>query len=236
MASYIIARKRNYASGYSAILIPLGFLLTGFLSGGYHANSIALIPAIFALYLEPENFWMVLVSTILFTFTGLLHSWTYFMYVGILLVKGIKTRCKLKSILVIIIISLSLILVVDYSFNQRFDIASETISPLSLDLKFNFIQNWYNSITIWAWNSLSNPLYFYSSLSLSDPILSVIYGILAPLTLLLPENLIFRLLLNTPLQLRDYSNLKRLNFREEILIFLILFVRTLGNVTGLTPL
>jgi hypothetical protein len=232
--SYKIS-NRDTCGSFSPLLIPLGYTLTGFFAGGFQSNSLALIPAFLALYHIPKDYqgWIIL-CTIL-TLTGLLHSWTYLMYGAAFLGVWVLVRKKTKLPLVCLVLSFLAISFIDFILDLAFEVSGDTASPIVQGLGFYLFGSWFRALNFWVWNSLSNPIYILGSVISLDPVCSVFLTVSAPLMLVLPVNLVYRLVLNLPLFVSGSRWMDRLPRLWRLLVFLSLLVRVLGNLTGLTP-
>jgi hypothetical protein len=234
LVSSHITRKRGGGS-YSSLLVPLGYTLTGFLGGGFQADSLALIPCILAIYADRKDPRVWYKVILLMTLTGLIHSWTYLMYATALLAFELLEKKNISKPIISIAVSFGIINLVDYLFDLSLEVMKGTTEPVIKEVGFYLFGNWFKSLNFWVWNSLSNPVYVMGSLFSLDSASSSLLAVSAPLMLVLPANLVFRLILNIPLHIPGSKRLSGLSpiFRKIVILFL--FVRVLGNLTGLTP-
>jgi hypothetical protein len=232
--SFRISNRGTYGS-FSPLLIPLGFTLTGYFAGGFQSNSLALIPAFLALYHIPRDYrgWTIL--GVLLTLTGLLHSFTYLMYGAGFLGVWVLVRKKTKLPLVCLALSYLAISLIDFILDTALEVSGHTASPVVQGLGFYLFGSWFRALNFWVWNSLSNPVFTLGSVISLDPVCSVLLTLSAPLMLVLPVNLVYRIVLNLPLYIPGSRWIDRLPKLWKLLVLLLLLVRVLGNLTGLTP-
>jgi len=238
LTSFYTAYKLNgeESAGWAALLTPLGYTATGFLAGGFQANSVALTPALLTLTVNPENPKKWILLTALLTLTGLIHPWTHLMYSAILAAYNLKDKGKLLTVVAASALSYCIVYTVNTALTPSYRVETP-VKPLVSRVEIHPIRSWFNAVRLWIWNTLSNPIYL--STVLLEPSLQTIsaIGVIAPLTIFLSPNLICRLILNLPLQLQAAEILKKSSpVTIRALIILILLVRVLGNLTGLTPL
>jgi hypothetical protein len=227
--------ENRYGNSYSSLLVPLGYSLTGFLGGGYQANSLAQIPCILSLYIESGTKLRLIKVTLLLTLTGLLHSWTYWMYGAGFFLRELLQRRDLKKPLISLVLSYLMVSFVDLLFDLKLEMTGSTAAPLVNNFGFYLFENWVRGLNFWVWNTISNPLYVVGGLAGLDSVSVSLLSASAPLMLLMPANIIYRIVMNFPLQIPSSRGINRLSPRIRWLVFLILLVRVLGNITGLTP-
>lgn len=238
LSSFYAAYKLNGegSAGWAALLIPLGYAATGFLAGGYQANSVALTPALLALTVDPKDVKRWILLTALLALTGLIHPWTHLMYSAILVAHNFRRGRRFPLVVAASTLSYCMVYIVDSTLTVEYR-AETPIEPLVHYAGLQFVKNWFNAIRLWIWNTLSNPIYLSTVILEPDPQTISAMGVIAPLMLLLPSGLLCRLILNLPIQLQAAKILgKAPSANIRILIILTLLVRVLGNLTGLTPL
>jgi len=221
--------------GYSALLVPLGYSLTGFVGGGFQADSLALIPGIVAIYLDREKPWVWVRVTLLMVLTGLIHSWTYLMYGAAILGMELLERRDVRMPLLSLAASYGVINLVDYLVDLSLEVTGVSTGPIVREVGFYLFGSWFKSLNFWVWNSLSNPVYVGGSLLSLDGVSSSLLAVSAPLMLVLPANLVYRLVLNVPLHIPGSRRLSGLSPVWRKVVILVLLARVLGNLTGLTP-
>lgn len=236
LTSYYVTLKMKgvRAAGWASILVALGYTVPAFLGGGFQANSLALTPALIALTIEPQSITGTMKLTLPLTVTALLHPWTYTMYSAAVIVKYVKDKKKLISSLAAVALSYAVSQVVDYSLGAII-VAEATANPVTRSIGLHIPLNWFDAVQLWVWNTLSNPLYISISL-LSTQTISPLLAAAAPLTLILPAELLFRIFLNTPFQVNSSDIIAKLKPRYKLITLITLLVRVLGNLSGLTPL
>ncbi len=238
LISFYAAYKLNgkETASWAALLTPLGYAATSFLAGGYQANSIALTTALLTLTINPKNTKKWILLTALLTLTGLIHPWTHLMYSAILVAHNLRDKRKLLSVIAAAALSYSIVYTVDSALTPSYRVETP-VKPLIDHIEFYPIKNWFNAIQLWIWNTLSNPIYLSTVLLEPTPQTISAIGVIAPLTLFLPPDLVCRLILNLPIQLQAAKILKKIpSTTIRSLLILTLLVRVLGNLTGLTPL
>jgi hypothetical protein len=223
------------AAGWSSLMVPLGYMAPAFIGGGFQANSLALTPAILALTIDPKGGRGALKLSVLLSLVALLHPWTYLMYTSALTFKALRDRERLIPTLLSIAFSYTVSQAVDYTLG-RIIVAEVAARPLAESWGFHLPASWFEAIQFYVWNTMSNPLYLSTTLPSMEPATTTIMAVAAPLTLILPRSLIYRLVLNIPTQLSAPITMRKLGWKGRSIILLALLARTLGNLTGLTPL
>jgi hypothetical protein len=193
IVSAYVTRERGGGS-YSSLLVPLGYSLTGFVGGGFQADSLALIPCIVAIYLDREKPHVWTKVTLLMILTGLIHSWTYLMYGAAIIAMEFLERRDLRKSLLILAASYGVVNLVDYLIDLSLEVTVVSTGPVLTEVGFYLFGNWFKSLNFWVWNSLSNPIYMMGSLFSLDGVSSSLLAVSAPLMLVLPANLVFRLI------------------------------------------
>jgi len=236
LTSYYVTLKLRGSStaGWAPLLVALGYAVPAFIGGGFQANSLALSPALIALILEPHNIAGMLKLAFPLTLTALIHPWTYTMYSAAILVKQIRDKRKFMLSLIAVALSYAVSQAVDYCLGAVI-VAKVTASSVTMRLGVYAPLNWFNAIQLWVWNTLSNPLYISTSI-FSAGIVYPLLAAAAPLTLIIPEGLLFRIFLNIPFQICSAEILERLKPKYRPVFLMALLVRVLGNLSGLTPL
>jgi hypothetical protein len=232
---YTVSRKSTSSPGYASLMVSLGYVMTGFLAGGFQANSLALIPAILSLSIDPKGRWGLLSIIFLWILTGLIHPWTHLMYSGVLILYRMRNRRELFLTLLAAVSSYIVINLIDFLIVPGHASLS-AVEAASGNLGPYFFSSLFPAVRFWVWNSLSNPLFISINIFSLGGIISPFLGALFPLGLVAPGFLLYRVLLNTPLHLRVGENFSRLPLRYQVLLILILLVRVMGNISGLTPL
>ncbi|MBD3204873.1 hypothetical protein GF319_00845 [Candidatus Bathyarchaeota archaeon] len=231
----VLSWGRKGSPGLASLMVPLGYLLTGCVAGGFQSNSLALVPAILSISIEPQEPKDILILTLLWAFTGLIHPWTHLMYIGVFLAYSTKKRRTLILSTISAISSYFIVNIIDYLVFP--DHASLTaIKEATGNLGPYFFTTLIPATRFWVWNSLSNPLFISLNFLSPDGIISSFTGALLPISLIGPAFLLYRILLNLPFHLNAGNPLKSINPKELALVTMILLVRVLGNLTGLTPL
>jgi hypothetical protein len=232
-ASYYAGLRLGGSStaGWASLLVPLGYAVPAFIGGGFQANSLALTPAILALTIEARSPRDALKLSLLLSLTALLHPWTYSMYSAALILRALRDRRQLQSTAMAVILSYIASQAVDYQLGRVF-LAETAARPVAGSWGLHLPTSWFEAVQFYVWNTLSNPLH----LTLSAIDTSGVMAASAPLTIILPRSLIYRLILNIPTQLQAPKTIKNLKREWRGIILLTLLVRTLGNLTGLTPL
>jgi hypothetical protein len=237
VASYYTAsRIGDQASpGIVSIMVPFGYIATGFLAGGFHSNCLALSPAILSLALEPEKSKDLVILTLLWIIVGVLHPWTHLMYIGAQMIYSLQYRKRLVKVFQAGLLSLVIVNAVGYLFipGQASVIA---VKAASGNLGFYLYSSLLSASRFWVWNSLSNPLYVCFSAIPSCGLVSAFISTLLPFGLFSPGFLIYRIMLNLPLHLETWRSLRGLKVEHVSLLLLVFLVRVLGNLTGLTPI
>ncbi|MEM3592239.1 MAG: hypothetical protein QW702_09125 [Candidatus Bathyarchaeia archaeon] len=239
LTSFYVAQKIGYgeAAGWAALLIPLGYAATGFLSGGFQANSVALIPALLTLTISLKSLrdWLTLI--ILLTVTGLIHPWTHLMYSAAIVAKNLRDRRRLILSITAFILSYCLVYAVDSTLTAGEYRAESPLMPLAQYAGFHIPRNWFDAIRLWIWNALSNPIYLSTAILPLDPTLASFMGVTALPTIILNAEMTCRIILNLPLQIQASKFLGRIKDKKmKILVALALLARVLGNLSGLAPL
>lgn len=237
VASFYAGRKLHCGRGaeYMAMLVPLGYAVPAFISGGFQANSLALTTAILALTANPKSRTGQAKLTILMTLTALIHPWTHLMYSAALIAYSFRDRRRLLYSLSAIAASYAVSHIIDY-YLVSIHVSAVPAQTVLKYSGFYLVGNCFDAVRLWGWNTLSNPVYLSASILATDWWTTSVMAVAAPLTLILPASLIFRLILNIPLQHRVSRGVKDYPVRYQALIFLVLLVRVLGNLSGLTPL
>lgn len=237
-ASFYAGRKLHSwrVAGFNAVLIPLGYVLPVFFAGGYQANSLALTTALLSLTIDAEKRAGLAKLTLLMTLTALLHPWTHLMYAAALIAYRYRERKRLIYSTFAVAASYLLSRLAASCFSSAIHVSALTSIPLFEYLGFHLFGSLFEAIQFRIWNTMSNPVYISSSILAVDMLTSSILGVAAPLTLVLPANLLSRLVLNIPLQIQVSRALADFPGRYQVLILLVLAVRVLGNLSGLTPL
>jgi hypothetical protein len=223
------------AAGWSSLMVPLGYMVPAFIGGGFQANSLALTPAILALTIDPKGGRGALKLSVLLSLVALLHPWTYLMYISALTLKALRDRGRLTPTLLSIAFSYAVSQAVDYALGGIV-VAEVAARPVTGSWGFHLPASWFEAIQFYVWNTMSNPLYLSTALLPMEPATTTMMAVAAPLTLILPGSLIYRLTLNIPTQLQASYTIRKLGWRERNLILLALLARTLGNLSGLTPI
>lgn len=231
---YVMQRKRK--TGLYAMLVPLGFALPAFLAGGFQANSLALTPALLALYIDPVDLKTSIKLFLLITLVGLTHSWTYLMYLAAIGLKYLRKRKRLVNCGFSLLASYLVVNIVDYLLDSTFSLSSVTMKPVVANLGIYVFEGWLMGIRFWGWNTLNNPLYISSALFSFNGFATAVMAAAAPLTLILPPDMIYRVILNLPIHLQSAESIDRLPYKYKNIVLVILFVRVMENLTGLTPL
>jgi hypothetical protein len=234
LVSFHVNRERG-GGGYASLLVPLGYMLTGFVGGGFQADSLALIPCIVAIYVDREKPHVWVKVTLLMILTGLIHSWTYLMYGAAILAMELFERRDVRRPLLSLAASYGVVNLVDYLIDLSLEVTGASTRPIIREMGFYLFGSWFKSLNFWVWNSLSNPVYVGGSLFSLDGVCSSLLAVSAPLMLVLPANLVFRLILNVPLHIPGSRRLSELSPLWRNAVILVLLARVLGNLTGLTP-
>jgi hypothetical protein len=203
--------------------------------GGFQADSLALIPCIVAIYLDREKPRVWVKVTLLMILTGLIHSWTFLMYGAAILAMEFFERRDISKPLLSLAASYGVVNLVDYIVDLSLEVAGASTEPVIRELGFYLFGSWFKSLNFWVWNSLSNPVYVGGSLLSLDGVSSSLLAVSAPLMLVLPVNLVYRLILNMPLHIPGSRRLSGLSPVWRNVVILVLLTRVLGNLTGLTP-
>ncbi len=237
LSSYYAGLKLGGPStaGWASLLVPLGHAAPAFIGGGFQANSLALTPAILALIVEAKDRGGAYKLSALLTLTALLHPWTYFMYASALTLKNLRDKARLVPTLLAVMVSYFISQVVDYLLGAVI-VAEVASRPVTGSWGFYLPTSWFEAVQFYVWNTMSNPLYLILSTLILDPYTSSLMAISAPFTAILPSGLIFRLLLNLPIQLQASKAVRALKPEHRKVILLFLSARALGNLSGLTPL
>lgn len=237
LASYHVGLRLGGPStaGWASLLVPLGYVVPAFIGGGFQANSLALTPAILALSMDPRGRWRTCKLSVLLTLTGLLHPWTYFMYASALMLKFLMDKSRLIPTLLAVAVSYSISQIVDYCLGAVI-VVEAAYRPVTSSWGLYLPTSWFEAIQFYVWNTISNPIYLILSILTLDPCISSLIAVSAPFTAILPSGLIFRLLLNLPLQFQASKAIKALKPEHRRVILLSISARVIGNLSGLTPL
>lgn len=222
-------------AGWAGLLIPLGYAVPAFIGGGFQANALALVLAMLALSVEVKDGARLATFTLLMTALALIHPWTYVMYGAAFLVRAFRDRGNLKSTAAALALSYTVSHLFDYYLGS-IQLSSVVAQPIVKHWNFYLVTNWFDAVQLWVWNSLSNPLFLSAPNLALGGSASYVMAVTAPLTLVLPSDILYRVLLNLPLHLPASRAIARLQLRYRLLTFLVLFVRVLGNMSGLTVL
>ena len=236
LASFYAGLRFNgsRAAVYAALLVPLGYAVPAFIAGGFQANGLALPIAILALTIDPRDRLELAKLTALMTLVALVHPWTHLMYSAALVAYSLRKRGRLMPTLIAVTSSYILSYVIDY-YLASIHIPVVAVQPLSR-FGLYLVENWFDAVQLWSWNTLSNPIYLSSSIAAFDGLATSVMCVTAPLTLIQPAGILYRLILNTPLQLQVSKFLENLEEKYAVLMLLALLVRVLENLSGLTPL
>jgi hypothetical protein len=237
LTSYYVGLRLGGPStaGWASLLVPLGHMVTAFIGGGFQANSLALTPAILALTIDPRSRGGTLKLSALLSLVALLHPWTYLMYVSTLIFRALRERARLSPTLIAVAFSYTVSQTADYTLG-RIIVAETATKPVIAGWGLYLPSSWFDTFQLYVWNTLSNPLYLSTALLAMEPTIASTMAVAAPLTLVLPASLIYRLVLNIPAQIQASEAMKNLRGEERGIILLALLARTLGNLSGLTPL
>jgi hypothetical protein len=157
------------------------------------------------------------------------------MYVSTLIFRALRERARLSPTLIAVAFSYTVSQTADYTLG-RIIVAETATKPVIAGWGLYLPSSWFDTFQLYVWNTLSNPLYLSTALLAMEPTIASTMAVAAPLTLVLPASLIYRLVLNIPAQIQASEAMKNLRGEERGIILLALLARTLGNLSGLTPL
>lgn len=144
-------------------------------------------------------------------------------------------KARLVPTLLAVMVGYSIFQVVDYILGAVI-LAGVASRPVTGSWGFYLPTSWFEAVQFYVWNTTSNPLYLILSILILDPCTSSLIAASVPFTAILPSRLIFRLLLNLPIQLQASKAIRALKPEHRKVILLFLSARALGNLSGLTPL
>ena len=240
LAVYCVANKYYgpRIAGYSAMLTAVGHACITFIAGGYQANSLALALALLWFYFYPEK---PIVFTLLSLLVILIHPWTFSMYSVIILVYyTLVNRLEKKSLF-----QLYSILFITSIAGEAIDRILSFTSPATTSFKTvytgirytNLPGNWISAFEIWNWGSQANAvILLFSLFAIEYSITSLSLALIAPATLFATPLILYRLVLNIPLEILVAKTMSNINKDISILVLLLAISKTIIIATALTPL
>lgn len=240
VAVYLVAYKYYgpRIAGYSALFTAIGHSCITFIAGGYQANALALAFSLLWLYFYPEK---PIIFTILSLFVVLIHPWTFIMYSAIIIGYYVLiNRSNRRNV-----IRLLIILAIVYIVGEIIDRELSMISPVVVGFKpvYNSLwhisipSNWISVFEIWTWGSQGNSIVLLLSLPVIEySFVSLSLALLAPTTIFTGSLILYRLLLNTPIEILAAETLSQIDKRIAYLLTILALTKTLIIAYALTPL
>ena len=237
-ASYYLARKfygENIAP-YAALLSVIGVHTVSFIAGGYQANSIALPLALIALTITPTTITNTILLSLMLIAVGIIHPWTYTMYSVAIFIHSLITKRKetVLNTFITLMLSYVVIHIIDSILAQVIPLQAAA-QPLKVGMYLP--HSIYHAFQLEAWGTLLNPaliIMLFLSIPRFNP-LSTLSALITPIIPLVPRTLVQRIVLNLPISIEASKTTTYLT-STHVFLLIIIAVRTIESLTGLTPL
>jgi len=219
------------AALYSALLVGGGRQVLTFVAGGFQANALALPIALATALVSRFTAYTTLLSV-----AALIHPWTA-LFVGASMAflawfrSGLRDACKRLAAVAIAVGASSLVdQLVGYTS------VPHAIASVMTRASPNPVLNLFRGVAIWTWSTLLNPpTQLVSSLCFVPTPIAAMLALLSPLTLV-NSLVVYRALLDTPLEVQASIALARLDKILAVSMVISSIVYTLTIEIGLTPL